>query len=198
MIYLFFVSNGRIPHKSSKLVDRTIQKKVKAVMTNQYIKGGCLEKSLSQESGSHVKILIKTKLNQKWLAPSPSPPPLGIVTGAGNTGFRALVPRRGGPGRARPREVAEGEGSWPACRAFGHVGQRFGNRNRSIWAKHWLFVSPAFGTFGGPVAAVGGRDCCQRSRRPCSAKRLLYFELVTPEALPLSRHSSRNFLPLEA
>ena len=46
------------------------KKKVKAVTTNQYIKGGGLEKSLSQESGSHVKFLIKTKLNQKWLAPS--------------------------------------------------------------------------------------------------------------------------------
>lgn len=46
------------------------QKKAKAVTTNQDIKGGGLEKSLSQESGSHVKFLIKTKLSQKWLAPS--------------------------------------------------------------------------------------------------------------------------------
>ena len=46
------------------------QKKVKAVTTNQYIKGGGLEKSLSQESGSHVKFLIKPKLSTKWLAPS--------------------------------------------------------------------------------------------------------------------------------
>lgn len=107
MIYLFFVSNGRIPHKSSKLVDRTIQKKVKAVMTNQYIKGGCSEKSLSQESGSHVKILIKTKLNQKWLAPCPLHPLLVLLQELG-TWVSVLWFLGGahpdGPGRERWRK----------------------------------------------------------------------------------------------
>ena len=32
-----------------------------------------MEKSLSHESGNHVKFLIKTKLNQKWLASPPIP-----------------------------------------------------------------------------------------------------------------------------
>ena len=87
---------------------------------------------------------------------------------------------------------------WAGRRAFARVGQRFGNSRASIRTRHWPFVSPALGTFGGPAAAVGGCARCQRSRRPCSAKRLLYFEPVTPEALPLSRHFSRSFLPLEA
>lgn len=171
------------------------KKKVKAVTTNQYIKGGGLEKSLSQESGSHVKFLIKTKLNQKWLAPSLLHPVLVVLHERG--AWDSMLWISAGAPRAGARGEAEGGGSGPARRASGHVGQRFG-WNTSIWAKHWLFVSPAFGAFGGPAAAVGGRACCQRSRRPCSAKRQLYFKLVTPEALSLSRHSSRTILPLAA
>ena len=131
-----------------------------------------MEKSLSQESGSHVKFLIKTKLSTKWLAPSLLHPFLVVLLERGVwvslLWILAGEGRSGWGGRRR--------GIWAARRASEHVGQRFG-WNTSIWVKHWVFVSPAFGTFGGPAAAVGGRARCQRSRRPCSAKRQLYFEL---------------------
>lgn len=131
-----------------------------------------MEKLLSQELSNHVKFLIKTKLNQKWLAF----PPLSNRWYRYYRGERAFNLRFGSStGRTPGWRERKGWREWdlgPAGTPLDLAGQRFGNRNPSIWAKHGVFASLAFATSGGPAKAVGRRADCQRSRRPCSAKRL--------------------------
>lgn len=69
---------------------------------------------LSQESGNHVKFLIKTKLSQKWLAFPPLLTPLGIVTGAQKVSLiHPLDSRLGRPKRERQGWQKEGESGPP-------------------------------------------------------------------------------------
>lgn len=167
------------------------------------IKGGCLEKSLSQESGDHVNFLIKkkkTKLKQKWLAFPILPTASWYCYGRLEHQFDLSFGSSTGPTPGRPERKG-----WQKDKESGSQGEpldqwvsvsltRTHRSRRSIG----FLCLVRFGIFGGSAAALGDYARCQRSRRPCFAKRLFYFELVTPEVLPLSRHSSRSFLPLEA
>lgn len=67
-----------------------------------------MEKSLSQESGSHVKFLIKTKLNKKWLAPSLLHPLLVVLHERG--AWDSMLWISAGAPRAGARGEAEGGG----------------------------------------------------------------------------------------
>lgn len=129
---------------------------------------------------------------------SPTPPPFVLLQARGASVESVLrLLHRADPAGGSQRGGGR-SGIRAGRRAFALAGQPFGNSSAASRTRHWPWVSPACGTFGGPAAAVAGCARGQRSRRPCSAKRLSYFQLVTPQALPLSRLVSRSFLPLQA